>query len=66
MAHDDIHVFQTIQRALIADANPWISLHREHMPDETAATGADISGTNEWPMRNQFRAWAALMAPDVA
>lgn len=66
VAHDDIHVFQTIQRALAADANPWISLHREHVLGETAATGADTSGTNEWPMRNQFRAWAALMAPAAA
>ena len=66
VAHDDIHVFQTIQRALAADANPWVSLHREHTPDETPGTGADISGTSEWPMRNQFRAWAALMTQDLA
>ena len=66
VAHDDIHVFQTVQRALAANANPWISLHREHVSGESAAGAAETSGTSEWPMRNQYQAWAALMAPDQA
>ena len=66
VAHDDIHVFQTIQAALAANANPWVSLHREHAADETAAFGSEVSGTSEWPMRNQYRAWAGLMTPDAA
>ena len=64
VAHDDIHVFQTIQRALASNSNPWISLHREHAADEASRPEAETSGTNEWLMRNQFRAWARLMAPD--
>ncbi len=63
VAHDDIHVFQSVQRALTASANPWVSLHREHLAGESPAGGADTSGTSEWPMRNQYQAWAALMAP---
>jgi len=66
VAHDDIHVFQTVQRALAANANPWVSLHREHVAGEAAAGAAETSGTSEWPMRNQYQAWAALMAPGQA
>ncbi len=65
VAHDDIHVFQTIQAALAANANPWISLHREHAAGEAAAFGSEVSGTSELPMRNQYQAWAALMAPGL-
>ena len=28
VAHDDLHVWESIQRALAHDANPWVSLHR--------------------------------------
>lgn len=62
VAHDDIHVFETMQHALAASGNPWVSLHREHRADETERLGSDISGTNEWLMRNQFRAWADFVA----
>lgn len=64
VAHDDIHVFQSIQRALASNSNPWISLHREHAADEASRPEAETSGTNEWLMRNQFRAWVRLMASD--
>jgi len=64
VAHDDIHVFESIQRALMAEGNPWVSLHREHTADESSRSDADVSGTNEWLMRNQFRAWARLMASE--
>lgn len=66
VAHDDIHVFQTVQCALAANANPWVSLHREHVSGESSTGGADTSGTSEWPMRNQYQAWAALMTPHQA
>ena len=50
-----------MQRALAAPGNEWVSLHR-------GARGcgegerADVGGTDERLMRNQFRAWAAFMA----
>lgn len=61
VAHDDIHVFEGIQRALHASGNKWISLHRQHRPDEQPGD-AEYSATNEILMRNQFRAWAECMA----
>jgi hypothetical protein len=66
VAHDDIHVFESIQRAVAADANPWISLHREHVAGEAAGAESEISGTSEWPMRNHYRAWADLMTRQAA
>jgi nitrite reductase/ring-hydroxylating ferredoxin subunit len=61
LAHDDLHVFETIQSALRSDGNPWVSLHRGHRPDEAGTPVADVGGTDERLMRNQFRAWRAAM-----
>lgn len=63
VAHDDVHVFDTIQRALRSAGNEWVSLHREFNRDEAGRFGEALTGTNELLMRNQFRAWAALMMP---
>lgn len=61
VAHDDVHVFETMQRALSAPGNEWVSLHRGRRGPETEAA-ADVGGTDERLMRNQYRAWAAFMA----
>ena len=61
VAHDDVHVFESMQRALAAPGNEWISLQRGWAPGEGEAA-ADVGGTNERLMRNQYRAWAAWMA----
>ena len=53
-------------RGLHAEGNPWISLHRNHRPDEFDAPTQEINGTNELLMRNQFRAWAHYMTLDMA
>lgn len=75
VAHDDIHVWESIQRALAHDANPWVSLHRgwkepemaarDHAPSAPgpfeAGDAADVSGTDERLMRNQHLAWLRSM-----
>ena len=66
VAHDDVHLFESIQRGLHAEGNPWISLHRNHRPDEFDAPTQETNGTNELLMRNQFRAWAHYMTLDMA
>lgn len=63
VAHDDIHVFESIQRSLRARGNRWISLHRLHSEDETAPS--DNLATSEILMRNQFRAWAQYMTQET-
>jgi phenylpropionate dioxygenase-like ring-hydroxylating dioxygenase large terminal subunit len=62
LAHDDLHVFETIQHALRADGNPWVSLRRGLAGSERDGDTADVGGTDERLIRNQFRAWAAAMA----
>jgi phenylpropionate dioxygenase-like ring-hydroxylating dioxygenase large terminal subunit len=61
VAHDDVHLFESIQRGLRADGNDWVSLHRNHDPAERAQPTLTTNGTNELLMRNQFRAWARAM-----
>ena len=61
VAHDDVHVFETMQQALAAPGNEWVSLQRGRRAGEDGER-ADVGGTDERLMRNQFRAWAAFMA----
>jgi phenylpropionate dioxygenase-like ring-hydroxylating dioxygenase large terminal subunit len=61
VAHDDVHLFESVQRGLRADANEWVSLHRGFDAGELGDAARDTNGTNELLMRNQFRAWAKFM-----
>jgi phenylpropionate dioxygenase-like ring-hydroxylating dioxygenase large terminal subunit len=65
VAHDDLHLFERIQRGLKSGRNDWVSLHRGHRAGETEPATQDVNGTNEILMRNQFRAWARFMAQDL-
>ena len=67
VAHDDVHLFESVQAGLRAPGNEWVSLHRGFAPQERDSEGArSCKGTNELLMRNQFRAWADHMAPAEA
>jgi phenylpropionate dioxygenase-like ring-hydroxylating dioxygenase large terminal subunit len=64
VAHDDVHLFESMQRGLAAGGNEWVSLHRGYDESELAADAPatrEVGGTNELLMRNQFRAWAQTM-----
>jgi len=61
VAHDDVHLFESIQQGLRAEGNEWISLHRGFDRGELDQGTATVGGTNELLMRNQFRAWAKFM-----
>jgi phenylpropionate dioxygenase-like ring-hydroxylating dioxygenase large terminal subunit len=62
VAHDDIHVFESIQKALRSSSNPWVSLHRDFREAELGCGDYSTTGVDEILMRNQFRGWLALMA----
>ncbi|MDM0070723.1 aromatic ring-hydroxylating dioxygenase subunit alpha [Variovorax sp. J31P207] len=62
VAHDDVHLFESMQQGLRADGNEWVSLHRDFDPSELQQSTITTNGTNELLMRNQFRAWARYMA----
>ncbi|MGH7003894.1 MAG: Rieske 2Fe-2S domain-containing protein [Alphaproteobacteria bacterium] len=65
VAHDDIHVFETVQHALSNGHEDWVSFHRGYKADEAPGdkAGDDVAtnGTNEILMRNQYRAWVKYM-----
>ena len=65
LAHDDLQVFETIQSALRADGNPWVSLARGLRGIEPPGESAEVGGTDERLIRNQFQAWVAAMAQPV-
>jgi phenylpropionate dioxygenase-like ring-hydroxylating dioxygenase large terminal subunit len=61
VAHDDVHLFESMQQGLRAEGNEWISLHRDFDARELELGTQTVNGTNELLMRNQFRAWAKFM-----
>jgi hypothetical protein len=65
VAHDDVHLFESIQQGLKAGRNDWISLHRDFDRAELEGGTREVNGTNELLMRNQFRAWAQFMVADM-
>ncbi|MBN9428488.1 MAG: Rieske 2Fe-2S domain-containing protein [Burkholderiales bacterium] len=65
VAHDDVHIFRSIQQGLAAEGNPWISLHRGFDPNELEQSPIDAGGRSELLMRNQYRAWLHLMTMNM-
>jgi len=65
VAHDDIHLFESMQQGLRADGNEWVSLHRGFDAAERDTPTRDVNGTNEILIRNQHRAWAKFMTLDM-
>ena len=61
VAHDDLHLFEGIQRSLAARGNPWVSLHRGAVGGDDERPPRDVSGIDEVLLRNQYRAWAEGM-----
>ncbi|GAA4350026.1 Rieske 2Fe-2S domain-containing protein [Variovorax defluvii] len=66
VAHDDVHLFESMQRGLAAEGNEWVSLHRNFDVAELSQDTITTNGTNELLMRNQFRAWAKYMTEPAA
>lgn len=68
LAHDDLHLFEGIQRSLggggdHSAVSPWVSLHRGAKGLQDPAVPRDVSGIDEAVLRNQYQAWAQAMAP---
>ena len=61
LAHDDVHLFESVQQGLRAPDNEWVSLHRDFDRAELEQETITTNGTNELLMRNQFRAWSKFM-----
>ena len=54
-------MYERAQEGLRVDANQWVNVQRLYSPSEHADVTAEMNGTSEWQMRNQFRAWSKFM-----
>src|ERR1051325_11907976 len=61
VGHDDLEMYERAQEGLHSNGNEWVNLQRLYSPDEAEQTNVAVSGTSEWPMRHQFRAWSKFM-----
>ncbi|NPC56457.1 aromatic ring-hydroxylating dioxygenase subunit alpha [Caenimonas soli] len=66
VAHDDLHLFESIQRGLASGRNEWVSLHRNFDRAELEPGPREVNGTSELLMRNQFRAWVHFMTLNLS
>lgn len=65
VGHDDLEMYERAQEGLRSDGNPWVNMHRLYDPAEKSQTNTITLGTNEWVMRNTYRAWARYMTADM-
>ena len=61
VGHDDLEMYERAQEGLHVDGNEWVNVQRLYDSAELQQANAVTNGTNEWQMRNQFRAWAKFM-----
>jgi len=61
VGHDDLHCYRSIQEGLAAGGDDWVSLHRNHRPEEARGVAGTYGATNEIPIRGQYRAWVKYM-----
>ncbi|MEM5404368.1 aromatic ring-hydroxylating dioxygenase subunit alpha [Paraburkholderia unamae] len=65
VGHDDLHAYRAMEEGLRAGGNEWVSLHRNFDAAEVGREDTTANGTSEISMRNQFRAWARYMTPEI-
>ncbi|MDR6604184.1 phenylpropionate dioxygenase-like ring-hydroxylating dioxygenase large terminal subunit [Achromobacter deleyi] len=61
VGHDDLEMYERAQDGLNSRARDWVNVGRLYTPDEVAQKNVTTNGTNEWQMRNQYRAWGRYM-----
>jgi len=59
-------VYERAQEGLHARGRDWINVGRLYDPAERGQVNVATNGTNEWQMRNQFRAWARYMTATMS
>ena len=61
VGHDDLEVYERSQAGLMARGRAWVNVARLYDSAEHDRANVATNGTNEWQMRNQYRAWAKFM-----
>lgn len=65
VGHDDLEMYERAQEGLHSRGRDWINVARLYDPAERGQAQALTNGTNEWQMRNQFRAWLKYMTASM-
>jgi hypothetical protein len=65
VGHDDLEMYERAQEGLRSGGNEWVNMHRLYEPGEIDQKNVITNGTNEWVMRNHFRAWSTFMTADM-
>ena len=66
VGHDDLEMYERAQDGLQSRARDWVNVGRLYTPDEAGRKNVTTNGTNEWQMRNQYRAWGRYMTQTEA
>ncbi|MGE4123951.1 MAG: aromatic ring-hydroxylating dioxygenase subunit alpha [Pusillimonas sp.] len=61
VGHDDLEMYERAQQGLVSRGLDWVNVARLYEPGEENRKNEVTNGTNEWQMRNQYRAWANYM-----
>ena len=61
VGHDDLEMYERAQDGLHSRARDWVNVGRLYTPGEQDQKNVVTNGTNEWQMRNQYRAWGRYM-----
>ena len=61
VGHDDLEMYERAQDGLQSRARDWVNVGRLYDPAELGQKNVTTNGTNEWQMRNQYRAWGRYM-----
>lgn len=61
VGHDDLEMYERAQTGLNARARDWVNVGRLYDAAEHGQKNVVTNGTNEWQMRNQYRAWVRYL-----
>jgi phenylpropionate dioxygenase-like ring-hydroxylating dioxygenase large terminal subunit len=62
---DDHEAYNRVQEGLVAQAQDWVSLHRDAGRDHQDGEWKTAIGTSELPMRNQYQTWLRYMVEEA-
>ncbi|MDQ8031490.1 oxidoreductase [Bordetella genomosp. 1] len=65
VGHDDLEMYERAQQGLASRAHDWVNVARLYTPGEAEQRNVVTNGTNEWQMRNQYRAWARYLTDSM-
>ncbi|WBU58873.1 aromatic ring-hydroxylating dioxygenase subunit alpha [Paracoccus albus] len=66
VGHDDLEMYERAQEGLMSDGLEWVNIQRLYEDDEDFTETAELNGTTERQMRNQFDAWKRFMIGGAA